>query len=103
MEVVIAVDIKETPSYKNPLKKKYEDPSKEGHYPNQFYEPLRQQKGPQTPIYFEDSQSPSHSPVLIHGVRWVGELTGLVQVFAKDPETGKIVAKTKKVVSTENI
>ena len=95
----IMVDIKETPSYNNP----FTYGSEEVRNANlEKYNSEQQRTTPRRSLHVLDSNNP-FSPILIHGVQWVGELTGVVQVFGKDPETGEAAEKTKKMVSPETI
>lgn len=86
--------IEETPHYRNPFKRGVLETCKAN---IETYASQRQKTSPDNSVHKLDSDSRC-SPVLIHGVQWVGEMTGVVQVFVKDSETGEAVERTKKMV-----
>ena len=99
--VVIAIDIKEHPKYDNPLEE-----SKKFVKLDQFCQALRHGSDRWEGELLQDlaelaDERVPYSPTFIRGLRWVGELTGIIQVFAKDSKTGAIVARTKKLVGSE--
>ena len=99
VKVCIVVDIRETPSYNNPLTYGTEEVRNDN---VEKYSLERLRITPRRSLHLLDDNNP-FSPILIHGVQWAGELTGAVQVFGKDPKTGKAVEKTKKMVSLRRL
>jgi hypothetical protein len=111
VKVAMLFDIKETPKYKNPftinepknlrrtgnMSKTTDTKPTTAEIHIETYKSQRSQTDLESSLCLEDSRNP-YSPVFIYGVRWVGELTGVVQVFAKDPVSGDVVARTKKTV-----
>lgn len=111
VKVCVMVDIKEAPKYKSPFAR-----DKDIKYKKAKYKETTNKKETQRKTNLEIYQSQSRittlqdsfryqdeddklSPILIYGVQWVGTLTGVIQVFAKDPATGEVVEKMDKMVS----
>ncbi|EZF28864.1 hypothetical protein H101_07446 [Trichophyton interdigitale H6] len=95
VKVGILVDIKESPSYKNPLRKEQ----------NIEICKAAMQASTDKPELLIDQYCAGRelfSPVVLYGIQWVGELTAAVQVFGKDSVTGDVVARTPRVVRTMN-
>ncbi|KDB20272.1 hypothetical protein H109_07776 [Trichophyton interdigitale MR816] len=90
VKVGILVDIKESPSYKNPLRKEQ----------NIEICKAAMQASTDKPELLIDQYCAGRelfSPVVLYGIQWVGELTAAVQVFGKDSVTGDVVARTPRV------
>ncbi|PGG95221.1 hypothetical protein AJ79_10179 [Helicocarpus griseus UAMH5409] len=84
--VVVLVDIKETPNYKNPLLKA-------------VYSKISRDLLQQDPklllkqdVYLEDS-SDKNSSLFRFGLRWVGRLRGSAQVWKRDPKSNKPISE----------
>ncbi|KAK2738284.1 hypothetical protein FQN55_000585 [Onygenales sp. PD_40] len=82
VNAAVLVDVKETPSYQNPLPKPV----------NQKFCDDILQKDPEALLaeetYLEDP-SDMQSPLFRFGVRWVGRMRGSAQVWTRDPESQK--------------
>ncbi|OAL63848.1 hypothetical protein A7C99_4499 [Trichophyton rubrum] len=85
----IIFDIKEFPSYKNPLRN------------SQFIETSKAASKANTEelrvlSYQYCKERAPVSPVMFYDIQWMGELTAAVQVFGKDPATGEVFTRSPK-------
>lgn len=111
-KVAVLFDFKESPNYRNPFiwyktgngNRAQADKTNRTVPLNrtniEIFKSQRQQTDAENSMCLENSRNP-YGPLLVYGLRWVGELTGSVQVFAKDLETGKAIARTRKMVSAQ--
>ncbi|EFR04587.1 hypothetical protein MGYG_07593 [Nannizzia gypsea CBS 118893] len=90
IKIGILVDIKESPSYKNPLRKEQNIEICKAAMQASTEKPERL-------TYQYCAGREWFSPVVLYDIQWVGELTAAVQVFGKDPVTGKVVTRTPRV------
>ncbi|EFE32630.1 uncharacterized protein ARB_00455 [Trichophyton benhamiae CBS 112371] len=90
VKVGILVDIKESPSYKNPLRNEQNI---------EICKAAMQASTDKPELLIEQycAGRELFSPVVLYGIQWVGELTAAVQVFGKDSVTGEVVARTPRV------
>jgi hypothetical protein len=89
LKVAVLVKIDETPNYKNPLLKKavFDD--------SNFAPPTSLT---QSDVQLQDPANPN-GPLRILGFTWVGELTAFVEIWVRDPGTGKPVMRGQRIVS----
>lgn len=95
--VAIAIDMKETPKYKNPLRKeKVASVFRQEHQKEPNSTPLVMRFQPEDP-------SDAHSPLVLSGARWAGEITATVQVWRRDKETKTSVIRDDPVVRIKTL
>ncbi|KAK2809965.1 hypothetical protein FQN50_003379 [Emmonsiellopsis sp. PD_5] len=89
LQVAILVKIDETPNYKNPLLKKsvFDDPK---------LNLPRQLKLTENDVHLRDPANP-YGPLEILGYRWVGELAAFMEIWIRDPQTGKPTMRGERV------
>lgn len=92
VKICHSIDIKEKPYYKNPFKLESSERSMVNF---KTCESQLEKTSPTRSVCLEDNDNP-YSPIQVLGVRWVGELTGTVQVFGKDLETGGRLQSQRK-------
>lgn len=117
VKVCVMIDVKESPKYRSPavkdkdteykkMKSKGEETKKnKGTKRESNLKILLSQRRKTTwedSFHYQDEDN-LLSPISIFGLQWVGELTGVVQVFAKGPMPGEILEKTKNIVSETHL
>lgn len=108
VKVALMFDFKESPKYKNPFvtrkaagKDRAADQKSWLNRENLEYSKKFYREECIRGSFCLENNDP-YSPELVNGLRWAGGVTGLVQVFSKNPETGTAVARTNKMVSHDD-
>ncbi|EEP82866.1 predicted protein [Uncinocarpus reesii 1704] len=88
LKAVLLVNIKEKTEYENPFRRQKNV---------DLYRARLQQDGPTNePKCDESDADEPEGAVYCYGIRWVDALTGAVQIWTRDPETGDPIPRTKK-------
>jgi hypothetical protein len=109
VQTAILISIKESPSYKNPLSPladaTYKIPLRKETRRENMDTVIRRLKhaakdiNPRSEILRYD-QNDKRSPLLFHGVLWVGRMYAELEIWTRDSSTGKAIRRQDPIVST---